>query len=110
MIKDLTIFCTENNKKKGIKQFKRLKTPYTNDATRKRRVEGTGCLLEKFETNPRMIEFAVFQGESDFPLKIPVTVKMIGQKKVSFLINVWKLIVVKPVFILDFVCKIKKLY
>ena len=31
-----------------------------------------GCLLEKFETNPRMIERAVFQDESDFPLEIPM--------------------------------------
>ena len=40
-----------------------------NNATRKRRVERAGCLLEKFETNARMIERAVFQDESDFPLK-----------------------------------------
>ena len=68
MIKDLTIFCTENDQKKGIKQLKRLKIPYMNEATQKRRVERAGCLLEKFKTNPLVIELAVFQDESDFPL------------------------------------------
>ena len=31
-----------------------------NDATRKRRAERAGCLLEKFKTKPRMIERAFF--------------------------------------------------
>ena len=43
-----------------------------NDATRKRTAECTGCLLEKFETNPRIIECAVFQDESDFLLQVPI--------------------------------------
>ena len=43
-----------------------------NDATRKRRVERAGCLVETFERNPRMIERVVFQDESDFPLQIPI--------------------------------------
>ena len=47
-------------KRKRIKQFKRLKMPYMNDTTQKRRVECAGCLLEKFEINPIMIERAVF--------------------------------------------------
>ena len=47
-------------KRKRIKQFKRLKMPYMNDTSQKRRVECAGCLLEKFETNPIMIERAVF--------------------------------------------------
>ena len=38
----------------------------------KRRVERAGCLLEKFETNPLMIESAVFQDESNFSLQIPI--------------------------------------
>ena len=59
-------------KRKGITQFKRLKRLSMNDATRKRRVERAGCLLEKFETNPRMIERAVFPDESDFPLQVPI--------------------------------------
>ena len=59
-------------KRKGITQFKRLKRLSMNDATRKRRVERAGCLLEKFETNPRMIERAVFPDESDFPLEIQI--------------------------------------
>ena len=74
-------------KRKGIKQIKRLVTPYMNDGTRKRRAEGADCLLEKFETNQQMIEVEVFQIESDFPLQIPITVKMIGQKKVYFFHN-----------------------
>ena len=55
--------------RKGIKQFKHLKTTYMNYTTRKRRVERAGCLLEKFETNPRMIERAVFQDEVTFRCK-----------------------------------------
>ena len=55
-------------KRKRVKKFKRLRTPHMNDATRKRRVKHVGCLLEKSETNPRMIERAVFQAESNFPL------------------------------------------
>ena len=44
-----------------------------NDATRKRVVERADIfLLEKFETKPPLIEHAVFQDESDFPLQIPV--------------------------------------
>ena len=57
---------------KGIKEFERLKTSYMNDTTRKRIVERAGCLLEKFETNPQVIEHAGFQDENDFPLQIPM--------------------------------------
>ena len=59
-------------KRKGMKAFKRVKTPQMNDATRTRRVERAGYLMEKFNQNPRMIERAVFQDESDFPLQIPL--------------------------------------
>ena len=56
-------------KGKEIQQFKHLTTPYMNDTSQKRRVEhAAGCLLEKFEANLQMIERAVFQDESDFPL------------------------------------------
>ena len=58
-----------------------------NDATSKRRVELADCLLEKFETNPRMVQHAVFKDERDFPLQIPINnqndrVCFKGQKKV----------------------------
>jgi len=73
-------------KAKNINQFKRLKTPCMNDNTRKRRVERASNLLEQFEKKPRMIERAVFQDESDFPLQIPINcqnnrVYYKGQKK-----------------------------
>ena len=58
-------------KRKGYKNYKRMKTPSMNDGTRKRRVERSTSLFEKFRKNPRMIERAVFQDESDFPLQIP---------------------------------------
>ena len=38
--------------RKGIKQLKRLKTPYMNYATQKGHFEHSGCLLEKFEASP----------------------------------------------------------
>ena len=73
-------------KRKGIKQFKRIKIPYMNEATQKRRVERPGCLLEKFKTNPLVTELAVFQDESHFPLETSINsqndrVYIKGQKK-----------------------------
>ena len=46
-----------------------------NDATQKRKVERSGCLLQKFETNLQMTERVVLQDESDFPLQIPINKK-----------------------------------
>jgi len=57
---------------KGYNQFKRLKTPQMNDATRNRRVDRAVSLHEKFAKNPRMIERTIFQDESDFPLQVPL--------------------------------------
>ena len=54
-----------------INQFKRLTTPGMDDGARARRSIRSGDLAEKF-SNPRMIERAVFQDESNFPLEIPV--------------------------------------
>lgn len=62
-------------RRKGYKQFKRIKTPHMNDGTRQRRVERAGNLLDKFQSNPRIIECAVFQDESDFPLQVPTNVQ-----------------------------------
>ncbi|XP_066910471.1 uncharacterized protein [Clytia hemisphaerica] len=59
-------------KEKGYGQFKRLKTPQMNESTRKRRVDRAAGLAQKFKSNPRMIERAVFQDESDFPLQVPL--------------------------------------
>ena len=61
----------ESVKRKGYKNYKRMKTPSMNDVTRKRWVEGSTSLFETFGKNPCMIEPAVFQDESDFPLQIP---------------------------------------
>ena len=46
-----------------------------NNATRNRRIQRAKFLLEKFQTNPRMIERAVFQDESDFPLQVPLNIQ-----------------------------------
>ena len=43
-----------------------------NESTRKRRVERAAGLAAKFQGNPRMIERAIFQDESDFPLQVPL--------------------------------------
>ena len=48
-------------KRKEIKQLRSLEMPYMNDTTQERRVERAGCLLEKFKTNPQMIEHAFFK-------------------------------------------------
>ena len=55
-----------------INQFKRLTTPGMNDGTREHRTNRSGGLAEKIGGNPRMIERAVFQDKSDFPLEIPI--------------------------------------
>ena len=59
-----------------LKQIKQVSNIIKKDTQHvkygKRRVECAGYLLEKFETNPRMIERAVYQDESDFPLQIPM--------------------------------------
>ena len=62
-------------REKKINQFKRVKTPQMNDATRNRRIQRAKFLLEKFQTNPRMIERAVFQDEGDFPLQVPLNIQ-----------------------------------
>lgn len=69
-----------------INQFKRVTTPHMDDKARERRTVRAGNLGTKFGGNPRMIERAVFQDESDFPLEIPINrqnnrVYFKGQKK-----------------------------
>lgn len=61
-------------KTKGIKQFKRLKTPYIIYATRARRVERANNILEKFSKNNQMIEGVDFRDESGFSLQIPINI------------------------------------
>ena len=46
-----------------------------SNATRKRRVERTGSLLEKIKTNLRIIERAAFQDEIDFLQQIPINIQ-----------------------------------
>ena len=57
-----------------------------NESTRERRVSRAAGLVEKFKSNSRMIERAVFQDESNFPLQVPLNsqndrVYFKGQKK-----------------------------
>ena len=83
-------------KRKGIKHLKRLKTPYINYATQKGHLEDAGCLLEKFEASPQMIERVIFQDEfkfeSEFLLQISINsqndrVYFKGQKKMLLIKN-----------------------
>ena len=59
-------------KRRGINQFKRVKTPQMNSTTRKGCVDRSASLVEKFAKNPRMMEKTVSQDEKDFPLDLPV--------------------------------------
>ena len=59
-------------KNRGINQFKRVKTPQMNNATRARRTSRARALAERYEKNSRMIEKTVWQDEKDFPLHVPV--------------------------------------
>lgn len=57
---------------KSIDNFKRSKTTAMNEGTRKRRVDRSVNLVEKFAKNARMIEKCVWQDEKDFSLDLPV--------------------------------------
>ena len=59
-------------KRRGYKQFKRIKTPRMTEGTRQRRTERAGRLADRFERNPRLVEKCVFQDEKDFPLEVPL--------------------------------------
>jgi len=59
-------------KRRGYKQFKRLKTPRMSETTRQRRTERSGRLADCFEKNPRLIEKCAFQDEKDFTLEVPL--------------------------------------
>ena len=56
---------------KGLRQFKRLKTPMMSSGTKERRTTRAGELAERFGKN-RMVEKCVFQDEKDFTLDIPI--------------------------------------
>ena len=58
-------------KRKGLKQFKRLKTPRVSEGTKERRTERAGALAERLGTNSRNIERCVWQDEKDFTLEVP---------------------------------------
>lgn len=58
-------------KRRGLKQYKRLKTPMMNSGTKERRKERAAVLAEKFGKK-RMIEKCVWQDEKDFTLEIPM--------------------------------------
>ena len=58
-------------KRSKLNQFKRLTTPRMNGATCARCVDHAASLVEKFGSNPTMIERTVFQDESNFSLQMP---------------------------------------
>ena len=57
-------------KQRGLKQFKRVKTPRMSSATQQRRTERAGALAEKF-SRKRSIERCVWQDEKDFTVDVP---------------------------------------
>ena len=59
-------------KRKGLKQFKRLKTQRMSEGTRERRTKIAGALAERIGTNSRNIERCVWQDEKDFTLEVPL--------------------------------------
>ena len=56
-------------KRKGLKQFKRLKTPQISEATKKR-TERASFLVERITKNSRSIGKCVWQNEEDFTLEV----------------------------------------
>ena len=57
-------------KTRGLRQFKRLKTPHMSNATKERRTSRAGELAKRF-AHKRSIEKCVWQDEKDFPLQVP---------------------------------------
>jgi len=59
-------------------------------ATRKRSIERANRILEKFERNPQMsmIEYAVFQDKSAFPLQIRMIVCILKDRKRIYLTKI----------------------
>ena len=64
-------------KKKGLRQFKRLKTPRMSGATKERRTERAGTLAERFGRDSRIVERLVWQDEKDFTLEVRLTRKIV---------------------------------
>ena len=61
-------------KRRGFKQFKRVKTPRMSSATQQRQAERAGALTEKF-SRKRSIERCVWQDENDFTVDVPFNVQ-----------------------------------
>ena len=59
-------------KRRGLNQFKRLKTPRMSAGTKERRTNRAGALAERFSENARSIENCVWQDEKDFTVDIPL--------------------------------------
>ena len=59
-------------KKKGLRQFKRLKAPRMSEGIKERRSERAGTLAERFGKGSRIFERLVWQDEKDFTLKVPL--------------------------------------
>ena len=57
-------------KRRGLRQFKRVKTPRMNSATQQQRTERAGALAEKF-SKKRSIERCVWQDKKDFTVDVP---------------------------------------
>ena len=59
-------------KKKGLRQFKRLKTPRMSEGTKERRSERAGMLAERFGKDSRIVERLVWHDKKDFMLEVPL--------------------------------------
>ena len=65
-------------KSRGLRAFKRLKTPRMSEVTRQRRTERAGRLADRFERNPRLIENVLSKMRRTLPWKFPLTLKTIA--------------------------------
>ena len=66
------LFVRRMVKRKGLKQFKRLKTQRMSEGTRERRTKIADALAERIGTNSRNIGRCVWQDEKDFTLEVPL--------------------------------------
>ena len=60
---------------KGIAEKLKISQSSVRRRIKRKGTERAGCLLEKFKSNPRMIERAIFQDESDFLLQFPINIQ-----------------------------------
>ena len=71
-----SVINTENDEKRNLKHFKRLKASQRSEATRNRRETGVGSLTERLDkSEDRVIKKIVWQDYNDFTLHVSINLQ-----------------------------------